>query len=442
MRPLSKAAETKLLAALEKAAELVNVGENPNAAIIKVARDENIPSGHIDLMVHAYNTGRTNKQREIGENTNEKAADFQLADANQILDALYPKVVKTSAQLVRESVVSTEYAVSPTGFIARRNAAMEKAASAKVALPEKTWEPAPRDEHSAARREYSKKVAAVREAEEARRVATAAYQKAAAKMEELATYFRTPGKVSFGDVMKEAKLRVGDIGVSILEKLANVYPQFKKQAATTRSIFPDIDSFDLLAEITDALEDYDDANRKAAAYKKAESVKKAAPEVVTGSVLYNPLEEPLELKKADASFPMGPSAMTRALGDTVYQGVGSYIKTPDQMRGEAFKEITDPDHERKLRNIRAQSVLADLVTNDPVISGHDPREVATAFNELAEVAPNFMDSSATVQALLRKRLEAGQLADFDIKQLVELEKIEAEKQKNILDARTREQSLI
>lgn len=134
--------------------------------------------------------------------------------------------------------------------------------------------------------------------------------------------------------------------------------------------------------------------------------------------------------------------MTRQLGQTMFEGAHSYVKSPDQMRGDAFQDITDPDHDRKLRNIRAQGVLADLVTNDPVISGHDPREVATAFNELAEVAPNFMDSGATVQALLRKRLEAGQLADFDIKQLMEMEKIRAEKQKATAQTQQTERDLI
>jgi hypothetical protein len=53
-----------------------------------------------------------------------------------------------------------------------------------------------------------------------------------------------------------------------------------------------------------------------------------------------------------------------------------------------------------------------------------------------------MDSSATVQALLRKRLEAGQLADFDVKQLVDLEKAKAEQQKNLVDAQTRRRDLL
>lgn len=449
MRPLSKQAEAKLLAALEKVAETVNSGTHPNDAIVKVAREENIPSGHINLMVHAYNTGCTTKQREAGENTIEKSADFKIADANQILDALYPKVVKTSAEIARENVVSTEYALPPTGFIKRRNSVTEKAASAAAALPEKTWQPAPRDEHEEVRRVYSKKAAAKRDYEETRRQATAAYQKAATAMQKLEEYFRVPGNLSFGTVIKAAHAVCGDFGVSVLNKLVDVYPQFKKQAASNKPLdMSDVSQrvpFQLIDEIGEALHQYDTLRDKTAelAPKETKAASTPPPETITGSILHNPAEEALELKKADASgFSMNPLKMTRSLGDTLYQGVGSYIKTPEQMREEAFKDITDPEHERKLRNIRVQGVLSDLVTNDPVISGYEPTEVANAFNELAEIAPNFMDSRATVQALLRKRLESGQLADFDIKQLAELEKIEAEKQRNMMQSKVDQRSLI
>jgi hypothetical protein len=84
MQSLSKAAEQKLIAAIEKAASLVNTGTAPNDAIIKSAAEANIPAGHINLMVHAYNTGRTTKQREQGSDPLEKAADFQLADAETV----------------------------------------------------------------------------------------------------------------------------------------------------------------------------------------------------------------------------------------------------------------------------------------------------------------------------------------------------------------------
>lgn len=439
MRQLSKEAEARLLAALEKAAELVNTGETPNNAIVKIAKDENMPAGHVRLMVHAYNTGRTTKQRELGESAIEKAADFQLADADTILDTLYPAVAKTAAEITRDAVVSTEYAVPPTGFLARRAVMSRKVASA---LPEKTWTPYPRDEHAAAMRDYSEKKAAKLASEELRRQATEAYSKAAAAMEQLHDYFRRPGNMSFQDAVRETELRYGETGVSVLKKVAAVYPHLEKQADTGKTHFGDCVPCKMAQAAVEAIETYVAAQQKLPQPKTAEA--KPAAEVVTGSILYNPVEESLELKKADASSPIPttPTGLTRQLGQQLYEGAGSYIKQPETMMKDTFREITDPEHERKLRNIRAQSVVTDLMTNDPVISGHDPREVANAFNELAEIAPNFMDSTATVQALLRKRLESGQLADFDIKQLLELEKMKAEKQKNLADARTRERELL
>lgn len=116
--------------------------------------------------------------------------------------------------------------------------------------------------------------------------------------------------------------------------------------------------------------------------------------------------------------------------------------TPADLRRGAFESLTDPEHETELRNIRAQSILHDLVMNDPVISGYDPAEVANAFNELADVAPNFVNSPATMQALLRKRLEAGQMADFDVKQLIDMEKSRAETDKARIEALQKERELI
>lgn len=448
MHSLSKQAEAKLMDALEQVAEVVNTGDHPNDAIIKIARDRNIPAGHINLMVHAYNTGCTTKQRETGDSTLDKAADFQLADANQILDALYPKVVKTSAEIVRESVVSTEYATPPIDFIKRYQRKLEKAAGAQTALPEKTWTPAPRDEHEAAKRAYSQKAAKKREDEELRRKASEAYQKAASAMQKLEQYFRTPGNLPFNAVVKSAGVVCGEFGISVLNKLTEVYPQFKKQAAPTQPV--DMSNpnhrqpFVLVAEVEAALQDHAKWQSKYAETLPAPKAEKTASEPITGSILDTLAGAPVELKKKASATPLpyNPISITRSLGDTLQQGVGSYIKDPNELRQDAFKDLTDPDHERKLKNIRVQGVVADLVTNDPVISGYDPTEVANAFNELAEIAPNFMDSRATVQSLLRKRLESGQLADFDIKQLVEMEKIESERRKNMIQSKDTMRGLI
>lgn len=588
MRTLTKEAERKLIAAIEKAASLVNDGMAPNAAIIKSAGEANIPAGHINLMVHAYNTGRTTKQRENGESTLEKAADFNLADTDTVLKALYPEQVKTSAEIARNEAVSTEYAVPPSGFLARRRDAMQKAASAAVSLPEKTWTPPPRDEHAAAMRAHSEKNAALRAAEETRRQAAAAYQKAANSLDELNIYFRTPGNMPFGDALREVGLRLGPSGVSVLQKVAAVYPHFNKQADTGKNHYGHDPVYKLVEDVIGTVEQYNEAQSRVST-KKAEAGfgKKEAPKFITGSILHNPADEPLTLKEAadpkmlarvaenrakaqelaaaraatapalgsldastgwgrdsfdgpDRAAPVSTKSLDRKIDrdtapktspeeyvDELFKdwdasidehekrvadgraqaakvpepanpftqisdvardplkkllggglsaatstssGINSAMKnmnigvtTPVKVVGgligasqegvsgqigkmlsgddkndktkQHFQALTDTDHEQALKTIRAKGVLHDLVINDPVISGYDPHDVAMAFNEVAELAPNLVDSPGMIQSVLRKRLEAGSLADFDVKQILEMDKLRADRDKTLAETR-------
>jgi hypothetical protein len=586
MRTLTKEAERKLIAAIEKAASLVNDGMAPNTAIIKSAGEANIPAGHINLMVHAYNTGRTTKQRENGESTLEKAADFNLADTDTVLKALYPEQVKTSAEIARNEAVSTEYAVPPSGFLARRRDAMQKAASAAVSLPEKTWTPPPRDEHAAAMRSQSEKNAALRAAEETRRQAAAAYQKAANSLEELNIYFRTPGNMPFGDALREVGLRLGPGGVSVLQKVAAVYPHFTKQADTGKNHYGQDPVYKLVEDVIGTVEYYNEAQSRVVT-KKADAgfCKKELPEFITGSILHNPADEPLTLKEAgglDARvqqvmqnkklkepylegglLPTDPFAGRSSFDGRDFRGPGPRTlvstksldkkidrdsatkKSPEEEVDELFKDwdtsidehekrvadgraqaakvpepanpfkqisdatrdplkkllggglnavtggasglnsamdnmnigvttpvkmvggligasqegvsgqigkmlsgddandktkqhfqaLTDSDHEQALKTIRAKGVLHDLVINDPVISGYDPQDVAMAFNEVAELAPNLVDSPGMIQSVLRKRLEAGSLADFDVKQILEMDKLRSERDKILAETR-------
>ena len=509
MRPLNKQAEQKLIAAIENAANRVNAGATPNEAIIKSASEAEIPAGHINLMVHAYNTGRTTKQREQGEDTLEKSADFQLADIHAVTEALYPKQVKTSGEIVRNSIVSTEYAVPPSGFLARRRSALDKTAAAQVALPAKTYVAPPRDAHAEAMRAHSEKTATKHAEEESRRVVTATYNKAAATLEELNTYFRTPGNMSFQDAVTEVGLRLGDTGVSVLQKIAAVYPHFEKQAATKLQHFGDNPIYTLVTDVIGSVEAYNGAN-EAHSSKKANAVsQKAAQQFLTGSILAE--DKPLELKQAGID-----NYDKIHLGKGRYQGVlydRSYVQTPKDIKAglpefmrpmgrveepesppaaewfpskptsagkpsapavaspmatgfggvdaitaparalantlglipsgpgagprpgrPQYEALTAVGHESALQNIRANATVHDLMLNDPVVSGYDAAEVAQAYNEIADAAPHLADSPAAMQAMMRKRLESGGLADFDVKQLLEMDKLRADRDSSARNA--------
>ena len=282
MRSLSKEAEQKLIQAIEGAAAYVNSGLEPNDAIVKSASEHSIPAGHVNLMVHAYNTGRTNKQREQGEDTYEKAADFKLADAETVLERLYPKQVKTSAELIKNDIVSTEYAVSPAGMLARRRAALAKeAAAAQTLFAKPEYVAPPRDPHAAAMRAHVQRVTEKRAAEELRRQVTMAEHTATVAMDKLADYFRVPGNMSFQDAVKEVGLRLGPQGVSVLEKVAAVYPKFTKQAATGSDHFGADPVYGLVENVLDSVNAFVTARNNLPPTKEAAVEKKIAPAPVT-----------------------------------------------------------------------------------------------------------------------------------------------------------------
>ena len=106
---MSEAAEKKLASALSTVSDEVNRGTHPNDAIAKVASAQQIPHGHIPLMVHAYNTGRSLNQIRHGGSLLEKAADFPLAETPVVMERLYPTNVPTPAELKQASDVSDDY---------------------------------------------------------------------------------------------------------------------------------------------------------------------------------------------------------------------------------------------------------------------------------------------------------------------------------------------
>lgn len=488
MRLLNKTAETKLISAIENAAALVNNGMAPNDAIVKSATDAGIPPGHLDLMVHAYNTGRTTKQRESGENTLEKAADFTLADITEIKNRLYGATPSTTAQIKTSSVVSPEYALNPAAMIKRATS------TPKIVPPmQLTFTPPPRDEHSAARRSYSEKRAAQLREEEQRRQVTAAYQKAAAKFDELVTYFRTPGHVPYPDVLKDVELTHGEHGVLVMKKLAGMYPELEKEASANQRIMLDKKAREVVHDVLDLVEQYNDLaaeHYKTAATKLAAAKKTEHPETYTGSILSALSDAPVVLKKAAnpliESFyndegreykaqwnpttnawdqigglralpPEKPEKPEKpdynlGVGDAVRAALpnaGTMLTAPAATIGKmmgiggdsgkptgnappgagAYNSVADPEHEMALKSIRAKGVLHDLILNDPVVSGYDPQDVAMAFNDISELAPNLVDTPGMLQTVLRKRLESGQLADFDVKQILEMDKLRAERDK-------------
>lgn len=590
MSTLSKAAEGKLLSAIEAAAEFVNKGLSPNEAIIKSATQHNIPPGHLDLMVHAYNTGRTTTQREIGASTLDKAANFPVADATAIKQSLFSSEVKTSAEIAGSAAISFDYAVTPNGWLNR----MAKKSSALRAELEKKDRVKVAHENSVMPSLYSQKMAKQRDTEERRRVVTDLYYKTAMKFEALAEYFKTAGHATYGDVIEDSAIVHGEHGVLVLKKLAGLYPELEKQAATGATTLADTTPRKLVAEVLDCVDAY---NKAAAAFYATEAAdagpaadrlvnlqphgarnsilpeypspyahkipdeKQAGlnppmsrargragffngavpPDMTLQSMLLKasastarvferdptaPFDSPggyrtyvldqdgnsvhslgdLEparvdrprtsttrvYRAAEGDRPAGHQSIlidetgrelsqlgdveperARETGGGGFDGVGAGadmgrgivsglqnlspmglvsrvaerigdadMPDPKAVAAKTLNQISGAEQDKALRDIKSRSVMHDLIMNDPVISSHEPEEVAMAFNDIAELAPSMVDSPGMLRVILRKRLEAGQLADFDVKQIMEMDKLRAERDKLVNEGRRINKELI
>jgi hypothetical protein len=239
MKKLSKDAETRILTALESVADSVNEGISPNDAIVKAASAHDIPAGHVNLMVSAYNTGRTGKQRMAAESPFDKAATFELANHSDIMGRLYPTQVKSAAQKRDETIIDDEYAQAPV-FAHHKKAAQVAARKVNWQLVDTAPEPYPGEAHTPIKRAFHSTEFDKRRFEACRREVSCAKDLLSASLEKLANYFRTPGGVSFDDVCDAVEIQHGGMGKAILNQISRTVPQLSKEAKHNCSaIHPD-----------------------------------------------------------------------------------------------------------------------------------------------------------------------------------------------------------
>lgn len=431
MKKISKQAEDKLLQAIEKTAVLVNDGEDPSEAIAKVAVEDGIPPGSVNLMVHAYNTGRTTRQRVDGNDPMDKSADFPLADASQVLKLMYPDNVKTAAEQQRTEVISTEYAIPPTGVLQRREKRAICSREVDWSLGAAAPESYPTDPMMRMRKAYNESEWLQRKVAEARVAMSDAREKMAATFMELTDYFRRPEASPIPIVREQVTIMHGGKGRQVMDQLIKVTPglmKFSKHKAADKK--PDLEAADgePYALISQLLDEVDAYKKKKAAYN---GIYKDAAE--RSEALLRPFVQPrprsvLEGPPFSAGSEKEAGFLTGALSGALLKKVLS-PSPPKAGVESAYDELTDPAHEQQLRGIRAQAMLQDLMINDPVIAGYDPGETMGAYNEIVQMSPRAADKRLLMQGLLRKRLAQGMLDPYEVEQLLNVE----EKQKKLVE---------
>jgi hypothetical protein len=422
--------ESRIVRAVEDVIDRINEGDNPNDAITKIAADLQLPAGHINLLVNAYNTGRTNRQRASSSLLSEKAAAFPLADPAIILDRLYPKIVKSAAEQERAETISLDYSLPPTWLErARDHERFVKQADA-LPRPIDRQEVVPRypvDPNVRMKRAYHESLRRNREIEEARRIFSAEQDRLIGCFQKLAAWFSDPRNETIADVRDNVEARWGTRGAAILNHLAGTRPVLTKRAnllgpGALHAVHTDREPYrTLIATIdqTNRVQDARDAFDRIAAENTAKIAEELAPFV--------PARRKSSLGLPSVSASPGEKqagAYTTALGVQLTRDMLGHISgqlegpSKDQLVDKSLREISNPDHEQSLRAIHTQSMLHNLLANDPVISSYHPHEVTEAFNQVSQLAPHAATQPAVMGPLLRKWLQQGNLDTFESDQLV------------------------
>lgn len=421
MKKLSKQAEDRLLLAIEKTAMVINDSElDPSEAIAKVANEMGVPPGHINLLVHAYNTGRTTRQRLDGNNALERAAEFPLADASRVLELMFPDTVKTASQNRREAAISFEYTIPPSGMLRRREKRALLANKVDWRLCEKPPE-YPCDPMAAMRKAYGEAERLHRKIAEARREMAHARDKMASTFMALTDYFRQPDAIPIRDCKEQLTIMYGNKGGQIIDEIVNVTPGLLKlsqhKRADNRARLEPVDGepYAIVSQLLDELDEY---KTKKSNY---ETIRKTAGEQAEAAIRPFGQPEPqsvlegfpssTELEKTADSF-LAPLAAASMLKNILSTGQPAQRATP------SIVDTIDPEHDQQLRAIRTQTMLQDFMLNDPVISESDPEDIVSAYNEIVQIAPRAADKRLLVQTLLRRRLAQGTLDPFEIESLI------------------------
>ncbi len=432
MQKISRETETKLLRSLEKVASQVQDGERPSDAIIKVARDDDMPIGHVQLMIQAYNNARYNQQRQSSSILSEKTAHFPLADPDVIYEALFPGNVKEAharSLQTDPNVVSDEYTREPEPLEPNRFSMSPFTKEAKVLQPEHQH---PHEPHYFMKRAHGLLKELENEHAEKRRLMSDARDKVAMAFGELHDYFSYMPLDRYPfPFIKDACIALhGEEARPIFDKLAEMRPKLNKEEVTRpyRVMINDPP----VSLVGDCLEKVAEYTRR---YQGLETFSKEAGEAsyeVLSRFLpqtQQPLRGSLLKHREKRAFNVG--MLASPVGEVGKHLMGQELagqirgtmepKAPERLEQKSLLGLMDPAHEQKLRGIRAQAVFHDLMSNDEFLSGADPEAAAKVYNEVVKVSPRAADQPLLMRALLRRYMAQGTVDPADVQQLAEIE---------------------
>jgi len=429
MKKITPQTERKLMGVLEKVAVYTDEGLHPNDAIVKAGSGQLRP-GEVELVVRAYNVGKTNTQRESSDSILEKTAEFDMADADVVTSKLFPREVKTAAQHTISTAVSPDYSQS-----AKAVARQIKAAQAPVhewpAPPPSTKQAYAKSDSKAYDRQVGDLQRATKDYETKRAAHQQSVWKLASAVDAFGDAFRDNNAPSQATVKTAAAILHGQSVVDrVFDSVYASQPGLATIASAKRPVTKIAASDRTLQLFNRVLECAQDCRMKAAAAAEAKPVAmekhaamypaKSAAIPFGSSLLDNPIEKKVQTKVALDDVFSSLSWLGKTLDDkaTRLREYADKRTDPEPDINNALTDLTDPDHEEKLRELQAQTSFQELLARDPILRGYQPTQVADAFGQISQAAPNLSTQPLAMQALMRKQLEQGHMDTFDVNDMI------------------------
>lgn len=403
---ISSDQEQKLMRALTSVVNYLEDGQPALDAVVKAAAHHDLPAGHIPLLTQAFNAGQA-LQKQAADTYAERASDYTIVDSADVVERLFPTQQKQAAF----AGISSDYTEHPD-WLQPAPAASQYVKQASLDTFSLTPElRADRMQGFCDRSE--------RDLQDAATEITALELEANRTLEKLANYFGPhgyiPGNLPADAVRENAGCLWGRAAEKIIDTVTTV------KAAGFRHIHQVKQDAAPYAWIMKVAEIAKDLPYKKAAYAAAQQRHQAwidkHPQLFTTWARTPPTIQ----KQANGLN------LSQILGVTLAKdaitGLSSQMQQPNE-EGLVQKELANlgsPEHETELRDISSRAMLQDLLVNDPVLSRHDPHELARAFNSLSMLAPQAMTNPELVTGVLRKRMEAGGLEPFELQGLTSID---------------------
>jgi len=413
---ITPATKEKIKKAANELIDLVEMGEEPQTAAVKIARVYDLTKDQIRMVVRAYNTAASLSQLE---DLDKRAEVPRVINAEDVVKAVFSRntSIKTASQpsYNESAAVSSDWKL-PVSSVIRPTTIKTGSASIKLASLDR---PKPnRKDVTPFVADQARKEAGIAKLASERRFANA--------IDALAQYFSCHGSVH-PDVVKQNAVAVfGKEGETIV-KLALDVANLKHPPIYSNDPIFDAKRppYSLIKQAVDCCNEYLEAVKAEKLANFASPPKKKLDIADLRRPIYGTIFPELEPERWQTIFP--ELDFRKEAKSSMFPDVGS-ISSFGQSVGEIFGKTQpsvvkpkDVSMNIEAASLKVKSYLIYLMANDPVISKYPSDEIVKVYNALSRLAPRAMQQPNLIRMYLRIALQSGGVLDtFHTNSLVSL----------------------